>query len=189
MCCVVPVPVSPSSPPAERRVGGDAIFLVLAAAAMVCMVVAAQRTWSSAVRTEQSRAQAHALHQWMVQAGHRADDPVAQACALAPSGFREVPHWGDCARALVAEGGPLAGVRNAFSGAPLQVIERCQHGAHATFGQIVVGRRVPPASNAAAGHGTAAGLAPGDTLTHPLALRLQVCDSAGYALDVADLAL
>ncbi len=69
------------------------------------------------------------------------------------------------------------------------MIERCQHGAHATFGQIVVGRRVPPASDAAAGHGTAAGLAPGDALTHPLALRLQVCDSAGYALDVADLAL
>lgn len=170
------------------RLGGDGIFFMLALAAMVFMGAAAARTWRHATLTELSKSQAEQLSHWMA-AAHAADrgqDFLPQACAAPQPLVETSPRWGACAQALMAEAGPLGAMRNAFTGAPLQLIDKCKPGQAATVGQLVLEKLMPPVPGTSTPP-AAVPLAESDALAPVLALRLQVCDAAGYAIHVADL--
>lgn len=168
--------------------GGDGIFFLLALAAMVLMGAAALRTWRHATMTELGKAQAEQLQHWMAGAdtAGRGEDVVPQACARPQAPGVTSPQWGGCAQALLARDGPLGAVRNAFTGASLQFVDKCRPGQADTVGQLMLEKLLPPAPGTALPP-TAVPLVESDAIASAIHLRLQVCDAAGYAIHVADL--
>ncbi|MFM8624505.1 MAG: hypothetical protein ACKOCZ_08350, partial [Betaproteobacteria bacterium] len=82
-------------------------------------------------------------------------------------------------------GGPLAGVRNAFSGQALGLVERCIPGDPRSPGQFMVEKisATPPGSAVTQIIGPIGAEEP---LDKPLTLKLSVCDKGGYPIKVGE---
>ena len=105
------------------------------------------------------------------------------ACAMGGSGKPRT--WNECAAALLAQGGPLASVRNACSGKPIELIARCDPASSASPGQFVIERVsvTPPGSAVPL---LVAPFAPEDTLDKPVTIKLTVCDKGGYGIKIGE---
>lgn len=125
---------------------------------------------------------------WLSQAkANRANSTfVPLACAqLPPAPGLKPSVWNDCARALFEEGGPLADVRNAFSGEAIGLIARCDPASRASPGQLVLERvsATPPGSAVPM---LVAPVAPDAAMDQPLTLRVTVCDKGGYGVKIGE---
>jgi hypothetical protein len=166
----------------------DLAFLVFLVLVVAAVALIGTLTFSEGLKTETSKAQGEAFLAWVSQArSQRASAQFApSACAQMPPSERVGSSlWRDCAGALTEMGGPLAGVRNAFSGEPIRFIARCDPSDRKSPGQLVIERisANPPGS---AVPQWIAPVAPDAAMDQPLTLRVTVCDKGGYGVKIGE---
>ncbi|WP_295549994.1 hypothetical protein [uncultured Pseudacidovorax sp.] len=176
------MPNEEASPAPFTAHPGDLVFAAFALCALVVLGLAVQRTWTVATATEHSKTNAERLGHWLQQAV-QGDDGVCPELA-----DRGMPaRWEGCLRTITAPEGPLAAMRNPFSGHAPQIVDRCRPGSTGTFGQLMLEAHAGPAATDAGR--VAAAPAPGEVPPAAWTLRLQVCDGAGYPIPVQELAM
>lgn len=178
----------PVPPPASGRpTASDLVFLGFLACVLIAVAALGTLSYREGLKTEDGKAHVQALLKWMADFKERRGqaDFEPAACALLPSGEGKPRLWAPCAAALFASGGPLAGVRNAFSGQALGLVERCIPGDPRSPGQFMVEKisATPPGSAVAQIIGPIGAEEP---LDKPLTLKLSVCDKGGYPIKVGE---
>ncbi|MEI7783312.1 MAG: hypothetical protein WCK08_02940 [Betaproteobacteria bacterium] len=165
----------------------DLAFLALMLAVLAAVALMGVFTFREGLKTEATKLQGEAFVAWLAQAKAKraAADFAPAACAMVAQPAGRAKTWSECSAALLADGGPLAGVRNAFSGQPIGLIARCDPASNASPGQFVIDRvsATPPGSAVPL---LVAPFAPEDTLDKALTIKLTVCDKGGYGVKIGE---
>ena len=151
------------------------------------VAILGRMTFQEGLKTESTKSQAEALAAWMKDASGRRSTSDFQplACAYKAADVAEAQPWGECARALFAAGGPFAGARNAFTGAQLTLVERCNPADLATAGQVAVDR-ITPTPPGSAVPVVVGPIADDERIGQKMTLRITVCDKGGYPIRVGE---
>lgn len=176
---------SPRPPTSSGRpTASDLSFLIFLVALLIVIGFLGRITIIEGLKTETSKHQAEGLLAWLNNAhGPRTTSAYQPAaCIATPESART---WGECLVALGAASGPLHELRNPFSGEPTALIQRCAAGDLSVAGKIVIEKitSTPPGS---AVPFTVAPLALDERISHPLTLRLTVCDKGGYPIRIGE---
>lgn len=182
------VDVSASGRSNGKPTPGDIAFLALLLCVLLGVALMGSFTFREGQKTEATKAQAEALLAWLAQARPQRAAPDFELADCArrtgqdgqPSGT-----WVQCARALRAEPGPLAGARNVFSGEPLRFIARCDPSQAATVGQLAIEKisLTPPGS---AVPSLTAPIADDEPMNKSLTIKVLACDKGGYPIKVGE---
>lgn len=171
-----------------KPTGSDVVFLAFLIALLIAVALLGRLTFREGLKTEESKAQAEALIAWMKEVPSRRQagpDFSPTGCAYKAPDSAEPATWSGCAQALFSDRGPLSAARNAFSGKPLQFVERCSPGDADTVGQLVIEKVVPTAPGSAIPV-VVSPLAGDDRIDQRLLVRVQICDKGGYAIRVGE---
>lgn len=178
-----------SAPPGSsgKPTATDIVFLLSMVALMALVAFVGRLTFQEGLKTESTKTQAEALVAWMKDASGRRSGAEFQpaACAVKAADSTEAPSWEECGRAILASGGPLANARNAFTGEPVGLVERCNPSDLATAGQIVI-EKISPTPPGSAVPTVVTAMAGEDRIGQKLTLRITVCDKGGYTIRVGE---
>ncbi len=153
----------------------DAIFVGIAVIICAIVIELGVTTFREGMHTESTKANGEAFAAWLDEAGKKREAGEATGVAACDA---EDAVWSDCRDALVAEGGPLAGLSNvALAGGPL-FAAACDHNQRDTLGTILFERGLPkPPDGASLIYGA---IADGQPAREALPLRVAVC-GRGYS--------
>jgi hypothetical protein len=153
------------------------VFLVL-----VLLVVAAigRIIYNVSLKNEISKQNTAALVQWLEQAGSQRFGSDFEPAQCTGSDANASNTWADCLPRLLAEGGPLAGLRNPFTQKTPVFVPRCEPGRSALAGALVI-EKLTPGQPGAAQAFYASPLSGDDPIHKKMQLRLSACDQGGYA--------
>ena len=109
------------------------------------------------------------------------------ALALKPSAPQSpaANTWGNCLKALMAEG-PLSELRNPFTGQRPEFIEKCDFSNRKLAGGLILEKLTPTLPGMAIPV-VASQLVDADVITQKLQLRLTVCDGGAYPIPIASM--
>lgn len=161
----------------------DWAFLLFLLVVLAAVAVMGAFTFREGLKTEATKAQGEAFVAWLAQAKAKRQqaDFAPAACATGS----KPGTWSQCAAALLAEGGPLASMRNPFSGQAVGLIARCDPTSSASPGQFVIERvsATPPGSAVAQ---VVAPFAAQDAVDKAVTIKLTVCDKGGYGVKIGE---
>ena len=165
----------------------DLAFLVFLLVILISVAVMGTFTFREGLKTEATKSQGEALVAWLGQSKAKRSEPdfAPAACSMTVGSTGKPRTWAECLPALQAEGGPLVGVSNAFTGRPLGLIARCDPSSNESPGQFVIERvsATPPGSAVPL---VVAPFAPEDTLDKTLTIKVTVCDKGGYGIKIGE---
>ncbi len=182
------VDVSASGHSNGRPTSSDIAFLALLVFVLLGVALMGSFNFREGQKTEATKAQAEALLAWLAQAQPRRAAPdfeLPECARRAGQDGQASGTWAQCARALRAQSGPMAGARNVFSGQPLQFIARCDPSQAATVGQLAIEKIsfTPPGS---AVPSLAAPIADDEPLDKSMTIKVLACDKGGYPIKVGE---
>jgi hypothetical protein len=93
--------------------------------------------------------------------------------------------WGQCFKALTAQGGPLAGLTNAFSLEPLTLVAKCDPADLSTAGGYLLEKNVSTPVGSAIPTVTST-LADNDSIIDKVNIRVTICDKGAYPTKIAE---
>lgn len=163
----------------------DLAFLLFLLAVLTAVGLMGAFTFREGLKTEATKLQGEAFVAWLAQAkdGRANADFVPAGCAKQAGS--QAKTWSQCSAALLGEGGPLALVRNSFSGQPVGLIARCDPSSSASPGQFVI-ERVSATAPGSAVPLVVAPFAPEETMDKTLTIKLTVCDKGGYGIKIGE---
>jgi hypothetical protein len=181
---------------------GEIGFLVLLAAALVCVFLSGRFAWREASLFQQAKDNGQALLQWAnaVAASHDGKGALAPtvclrdagggdgADAAGAAGVTTALTWQQCREQLLGAQGALAGVQNPFGGRAPAFSAACERGHYAGRGAMAVekGTASPPGFPPSVGYGP---IEDDEPLVRGLMLRVLVCDPSGYGTRVGEVKL
>ena len=151
----------------------DLIFVVIAIVVAVLVVRLGYMTWLDGSRTEDTKANGEAVAAWMTEQGlkrEKGEDTGIAACNRGDS------TWAQCRAALIADGAPLASLKNAFEEKNLVFADACDRTRLNTHGSIIIEKGTPkPPDGSSLAYGP---LVDEEPLAEPLAIRVSICGRA-----------
>ncbi len=153
----------------------DFIFVAIAVLVGVLVIRLGAHTFAEGMHTEESKANGERLAAWIAEAGKQreAGQPTGMAACDADDAT-----WAGCRDALVAPGGPLAGLANVAQPGGLLFSSACDRTQLATLGAFIVEKGLPkPPDGASLVY---AAITDDEPLKDALPLRVAVC-GRGYS--------
>lgn len=182
-----PESASPAPVPSVRPTASDMAFLGFLVGVIVTVAVAGTLTFREGLKTEVGKTQAEALVKWLADAKDRRAQTGFEpsACSSASPDPAKPPTWADCSKALFGPGGPMADLRNVFSGQPMVFLARCEPSDPQSPGQLALEKILSTPLGSAVSSITVA-LAAEDPIDKVLTIKVALCDKGGYPIKVAE---
>lgn len=153
----------------------DFIFVVVAIVVGVLVVRLGSTTWIEGMHTEATKANGEQFAAWLDDTGKKREAGEATGIAACDA---DGANWKDCRDALVADGGPLAGLANPASDGGQLFAAACDRGQLDTLGAIVIEKGLPKPPDGASLIYSA--IADAEPVKEALPLRVAVC-GRGYS--------
>ena len=153
----------------------DFIFVVIAIVVGILVVRLGATTWTEGMHTEATKANGEKFAAWIEEAGaKRAAGEKTGVAACDADGAS----WADCRDALVAEGGPLAGLKNVAEPDGEIFAAACDRSQLATLGTIIVEKGLPKPPDGASLIYSA--MPDAEPMKDALSMRVAIC-GRGYS--------
>lgn len=170
-----------------RPTGSDKAFLAFLFCVLLAVAVMGTFNFREGLKTEAGKSQGETLAKWLSQSkdqrGQVGFEPAA--CASARVDADQPPTWADCSKALFGPGGPMADLRNVFSGQPMVFLARCEPSDPQSPGQLALEKILSTPLGSAVSSITVA-LAAEDPIDKVLTIKVALCDKGGYPIKVAE---
>ena len=170
------VPLLPSPGPTRA----DKLFMVFLVLVLLAVAAIGRIIYNVGLKNEISKQNTAALVQWLEQAGSQRFGSDFEPAQCAGGDANASNTWAACLPRLLADGGPLAGLRNPFTQKTPVFVPRCEPGRSALAGVLVI-EKLTPGQPGAAQAFYASPLGGDDPINKKMQLRLSACDQGGYA--------
>lgn len=159
----------------------DMIFVVIALIVAVLVIQLGYHTWSDGSNTEMTKSQGEDIAAWMTEQG--AKRATGESTGL-PACDRGEGNWLACRDAMVAEGGPFAGLGNHFDAKNVVFSPVCDRSQLNTHGAIMMEKGTPkPPDGASLLYSP---LADDEPLADVLSLRVSICGRGFSTIHIAE---
>ena len=170
------MPLLPSPGPTRA----DKLFMLFLVLVLVAVAAIGRIMYNVGLKNEISKQNTADLVQWLGQAGYQRFDNGFEPAQCAGGDANASNTWAACLPRLLADGGPLAGLRNPFTQKTPFFVARCEPGSAALAGALVI-EKLTPGQQGAAQTFYPSPLGGDDPINKKMQLRLSVCDHGGYA--------
>jgi hypothetical protein len=169
-------PLLPSPGPTHA----DKLFMLFLVLVLLAVAAIGRIMYKEGLKNEISKQNTADTVKWLGQAGSHRFDSGFEPAQCAGSDANAGNTWADCLHRLLADGGPLAGLRNPFTQKTPVFVPRCEPGRAALAGALVI-EKLTPGQPGAAQAFYASPLGGDDPIHKKIQLRLSTCDHGGYA--------
>ena len=170
------MPLLPSPGPTRA----DKLFMVFLVLVLLAVAAIGRTMYKEGLKNEISKQNTADMVQWLGQAGSQRFDSDFEPAQCAGGDASAGNTWADCLPRLLADGGPLAGLRNPFTQKTPVFVARCEPGRAALAGALAI-EKLTPGQPGAAQAFYASPLSGDDPINKKMQLRLSTCDHGGYA--------
>ena len=170
------MPLQPSPGPT----GAYNVFLVFLVLVLLAVAVIGRTKYKEGLKNEISKQNTADMVQWLGQASSQRFGSDFEPAQCAGGDASAANTWADCLPRLLADGGPLAGLRNPFTQKTPVFVARCEPGRSALAGALAI-EKLTPGQPGAAKAFYASPLSGDDPINKKMQLRLSTCDQGGYA--------
>ena len=170
------MPLLPSPGPTRA----DKLFMLFLVLVLVAVAAIGRIMYNVGLKNEISKQNTADLVQWLAQASSKRFDSGFEPAQCAGGDAGAANTWADCLPRLLADGGPLAGLRNPFTEKTPVFVARCESGRSALAGALAI-EKLTPGQPGAAQAFYASPLSGDDPMNKKMQLRLSTCDQGGYA--------
>ena len=161
---------------AERYFGAsDAVFVILAIVVSVMVVRLGAHTFTEGMHTEHTKASGERIAAWIEEAGKKREAGEATGISACDDSDST---WVACRDALVAGGGPLAGLKNISNPGGLLFASACDRTQVDTLGAFIIEKGLPKPPDGASLMYSA--IADNEPVNEPIPLRVAIC-GRGYS--------
>lgn len=164
----------------------DKVFIVLLLGLVGLVTWVGHLSYQKGQQEETSKRHGEAWLKWMNDASEHRHEPGFQPTACAAQKTPSVPTWGECYQSLVSPSGPLGQLHNAFSGAALQRLAKCDPSDRKQAGALIFEKitATPPGSAIAS---ITSPLLDSDEIGGKLQIRISVCSSVSEPVRIGEL--
>jgi hypothetical protein len=166
--------------PSPGPTGADKLFMVFLVLVLLAVAAIGRTMYKEGLKTEISKQNTADMVQWLRQAGSQRFNSDFEPAQCAGGDANAANTWADCLPRLLADGGPLAGLRNPFTQKTPVFVARCEPGRSALAGALAI-EKLTPGQPGAAQAFYASPLSGDDPINKKMQLRLSTCDQGGYA--------
>ena len=170
------MPLLPSTGPTRA----DKLFMVFLVLVLLAVVAIGRMVYNQGLKNEISKQNTADMVQWLAQAGSRRFDSGFEPAQCAGGDASPGNTWADCLTRLLADGGPLAGLRNPFTEKTPVFVPRCEPGRTGLAGAMVI-EKLTPGQPGAPKAFYPSPLLGDEPIDKKIQLRLSTCDHGGYA--------
>ena len=173
-------PATPVLLPSQGPTRSDKLFLGFLVLVLIAVAAIGRTMYKEGLKNEISKQNTADLVQWLAQAGSQRFDSGFEPAQCAGGDANASNTWAACLPRLLADGGPLAGLRNPFTQKTPFFVDRCEPGSAALAGALVI-EKLTPGQQGAAQAFYPSPLGGEDPINKKMQLRLSACDQGGYA--------
>ena len=160
----------------------DWMFLLLLGACLAGALWVGVLAYREGLKEEHAKREGEAWIRWLSsQAASRSDPGYGPAPCAARTGLT----WGGCREWLMGPDGPMHGQHNAFSGATMRLVVRCDPGDLGAAGMLSL-EKVTPLPAGMAVPFIVSPLADGEAIDQRLVIRVTACDKGAGPIRIGE---